>query len=135
MPKSVVLFERLAYLAVVLGIVSAILNWTGQAMPPGALPGLFAGLVVISGLEVLFIWLTARKRKNWARWVWVAVIFVGTAAAIFARDTHSGSSAISAAAYYLVYLVAIASACCLLTPTAWAWFRNKPDNARIEPTF
>jgi len=75
MPKSVALFEKAGYLAVLLGIASGFINYPVAMKVPGATLGMFVTTFVISiSLEVLLIWLIARKRKNWARWVWISAV-------------------------------------------------------------
>lgn len=131
MPKSVALFEKAGYLAVLLGIASGFINYPVAMKVPGATLGMFVTTFVISiSLEVLLIWLIARKRKNWARWVWIVLIGVGTALAVLLSFVHptQQNGVAGAAAYYLTYILSIASAMYLLRPDARAWFRQTPPD-------
>ena len=130
MPKSIVLFERVAYLNIVLGLASVTINWPLIAKRHGA--AFFVLTVLISiGIEVFLMRRTARRR-NWARWTFIALIFVGTAMAIaeeILRPTpHNG--VVGNAAFYLDYLTGVAAAYFLLTSESWTWFRLSSDEAR-----
>ena len=134
MPKSIVLFERVAYSALILGLASVALNWPAVSdfYDQNPMTYLLMQIATLGG-QIVFIWLIARRRKNWARWVWVGIIFVGTAFAIVAEGAGPVRfiGLIPAIAYYLVYLVSLTSACLLLTPTSRAWFHSKSGEADI----
>jgi hypothetical protein len=77
MPKSVERFEQLGYVGVMLAIVataSQLLEVTRgpQGSVAGEAVAVLAQLVVI-GIGWLLVWLIARRRQSWARWVFVAV--------------------------------------------------------------
>ena len=76
--------------------------------------------------QILFIWLIARKRKNWARWVWIVVMIGGTAIAIIVQVAHPQpqNGLVGSAAFFLVYLVSLASGVYLLMADSRAWFRK-----------
>jgi len=125
MPKSVALFERLSYLSLFLGAISAVLNWATISKFAHQSPLLYpAALLLTFAIQILFIWLIARKRKNWARWIWIFVILGGTALAIFDVNTRVANGITAAIAYYVVYLVSIVATLFLLAPDAWVWFRS-----------
>ena len=138
MPKSVALFERIAYLALVLGVLSSAINLNSSS----AVLSIVLGMQMITiAFQILFIWLVARKRKNWARWVWIVLMFAGTIYAIALEFFHplilNGAAGIIAIC--LAYLTSVVSACFLLTPEAWAWFRlplnesPDPSDMRLQP--
>lgn len=82
MPTNVVLFERLMYASVCIGLLNLIIDGPRQIASPemqavgGA--GFFA-IVALGTLAVilLFVWLIARKRKNWARRLFAALFVLG----------------------------------------------------------
>ena len=84
MPKNVQRFEWLLYSAIALGLLSLLRNPSALA-PILALEStnvfLFAYFIVafasVEILFVVFIWLTARRRKNWARWTLVLFFAAG----------------------------------------------------------
>ena len=76
MPTNVRRFEWLMYISLVLGIVNAILQYPAfSARIPGAFIIFIQAFVV--AFFVLFIWLIARKRQNWARWIFVIFFVLG----------------------------------------------------------
>jgi hypothetical protein len=69
-PGRVLWFERLFYLSAALSLVRFLLD------RPDHMPTVsFVVLYILLMLQLLLIWLTARRRKNWARWV-LLVFFV-----------------------------------------------------------
>ena len=135
MPKSIALFERVAYSALVLGLVSITLNWPAVRDSYNQSPTTYWSTQIgtLCG-QMLLIWLIARKRRNWARWIWILVTFVGTPLGILAAATGAMPlvGLLQAISYYLLYLVSFGSACLLLTPTARAWFQVKSSEANIH---
>jgi hypothetical protein len=80
MPQNVVIFERLMYASVCIGLLNLILDGPRQAELPDiqALGGMvFVAGVVLATLAIilLLMWLIVRKRKNWARLLF-AIMFV-----------------------------------------------------------
>ena len=127
MPKSIMLFERVAYLALLLGLTSDALNWSAvtEAYSQEPITSLLVQVISFGG-QALFIWLIARKRKNWARWVWIVVIFSGAAIIVFARIflPTAPLSLAGTIASYLVFLTSLLSTYFLLTRESGAWFRR-----------
>lgn len=76
MPTSVVWFERLAYASLGLGFVALALDYDNlsRLAPPAALVGVL--LLTIAAMALL-IWLIARQRQGWARWVLLALFLIG----------------------------------------------------------
>jgi hypothetical protein len=80
MPSNVARFEQLMYLSIAIGVIGSALEWNRlvlQADPVGGAPFVLVvqGLVIAS--EVILIWLIARRRKNWARWLALISFLVG----------------------------------------------------------
>lgn len=133
MPKSIVRFERMAFSALALGLVSLALNWPIVLAAYNRSPIVYLlTLAITFGGQLLLIWLIARKRRNWARWVWIGITFVGTAIGIIVIGSVPFAGPSAAGAYILVYLVSFISACLLLTPTSRAWFQAKSDGPNIQ---
>ena len=80
MPSNVGRFEQLMYLTVGIGLIGSVLSWNRSVARASALGGatlvLFVQLSVLA-LMVLFIWLAARRHKNWARWLLLIVGIMG----------------------------------------------------------
>jgi hypothetical protein len=67
------MFEALMYLSAAASIASYLLFWPLDTLP-------LALLAFWNGLWILFVWLAARRRKNWARcliYFWFVTNFVG----------------------------------------------------------
>ncbi len=82
MPGNVVLFERLMYASLCIGLLNLILDGPRLASTPEMeqLGGpVFFAAVGLGTLAVLllFIWLIARKGKNWARYLFAAMFVIG----------------------------------------------------------
>ena len=121
------LFERVAYLSLLLGLISFALNWPLVADTYLQRPITFLLVQVITfGGQALFIWLIARRRKNWARWVWIVLVFTGTAIFIVVQffPPLASLSLAGRVGTYLVYLTALISGWFLLTRESWAWFER-----------
>jgi hypothetical protein len=70
MPRTVILFERLGYLSLFIGLLSGYLNQRFTSLAEWV-----AAAVFVVGLNSFFIWLVARKRKKWARLLWLSLVF------------------------------------------------------------
>ena len=80
MPSNVAWFEQLMYGSLVVGVVLSVLTWTqnvAQARPFGGASFVLLVQVSVLAFMILFIWLTARRRKNWARWLLLIVFVLG----------------------------------------------------------
>jgi len=84
MPSNVAWFERLMYGALLLSLVSGYLVAQGElaaaaddiGLGRDVLLGVIVGIVIIFvAIWVMFIWLAARRRKGWARYV-LAILFI-----------------------------------------------------------
>lgn len=87
MPRHVVLFERLMYASLAIGMLILALDGPRKAELPeiraaGGLPFLIAGAVFILAIIALIVWLIARRRKNWARWLLAVLCVAGIVAAV-----------------------------------------------------
>ena len=75
-PRNVLRFETLLYLSLMLDALSVAFQ---DRTPGGGMTEqmILAATVVAGGLIVLFVyfvWLAARRRKNWPRWALAAVL-------------------------------------------------------------
>lgn len=131
MPKSIAWFERLAYLSLVVGALSLALHWSlvqsafGQNSYLYPVSALFT-LVV----QIMLIFLTARRRTNWARWMWIVLSFATSGFALYGAligtDRGVDPDLAGALARYGMYAIAFLSAALLLMPDARAWFSTAP---------
>ena len=76
MPTNIIWFERLAYASLVLGLLVGALDF-GTLSEVG-LPATVIGIAVGSiALMSLLIWLIARRKQNWARWLFLTFFLLG----------------------------------------------------------
>jgi hypothetical protein len=131
MPKSIAWFERLAYLSLALSALSQILHWSLVQAAFGQNSYLYpASAAFTLAVQVMLIWLTARRRTNWARWMWIVLSFTmagfAVIGAIMGTDRGVDPGIAAALARYSMYAVAALSAVLLLTAEARAWFVTAP---------
>jgi hypothetical protein len=82
MPANVTFFERLMYASVCVGLAIVAIDGPRQAAAPEFAPlggPIFFVVTVLGtlGLFVLLIWLIARRRKNWARYLLAGLFVLG----------------------------------------------------------
>lgn len=79
MPSNVARFEQLMYLSLGFGVIISALTWSHNVLTAAPLGGTSLLLFVQGGefaVMVLLIWLVARRRKNWARWLLLIVLAI-----------------------------------------------------------
>jgi branched-subunit amino acid permease len=121
-PRNVLRFEALLYLSLMLDALSVAF----QDRTPG--PGMteqmiLAATVVAGGLIVLFVyfvWLAARRRKNWPRWALAAVLVLSVSSLVQVigangLELDSGIEIVSC-------LLTAAGLYCSFTGDAQGWF-------------
>jgi LPXTG-motif cell wall-anchored protein len=93
MPRSIAHFELLAYLGLLVDMISTPFESVVAIRDPSASTGAKIGTVVggIIGIVILglLIWLIARRRKNWARWLFLVLYGIGLVFFVFTLG-HSG---------------------------------------------
>lgn len=114
MPHSVVLFERLAYVSLafeVLGILIDPLNRKEWGL---------AGSVLVAAIAVLItsliIWAAVRRRKNWARWLYIVLGVLGMASTIWSF-TDQGQSV-------LVHVINVVADVCFIAAVYHAFAKE-----------
>jgi hypothetical protein len=129
-PSNVVRFEQLMYLSLGIGAVQSILQW-GRLVNSAHAAGRGIGFIIfvqafVFAMEVLFIWLIARRRKNWARWVWLMIFVLGIpfAPAVLVRILSS-SGPVAAALMCAQNLAQIVALFLIFTGSAREWFKSQ----------
>lgn len=88
-PGRVLWFERLFYLSAALSVARFVVN------PPDSMPIVaFLAIYVVLVLQVLCVWLAARRRKNWARWTLLTFFVLWTTAGLI-YDGMTGSKGLT----------------------------------------
>jgi uncharacterized membrane protein len=125
-PKSIVLFERLVLLSILLGIINTILVWdqlNAQVAVTGATASTVMAIQAVTiVLYLLLIWFISRKGSPIAKWIYVVLAGIGLVASLtgigqaFAMGTVSGVISIASTVLTLVTIWL------LFRPDAKAWF-------------
>jgi uncharacterized membrane protein HdeD (DUF308 family) len=81
MPNSVAMFERLAYACLTFEVLAILIDPLNRAAW-----GL-SGTVLVAAIAVLItsliVWATARRRQNWARWLYLVLGVIGMASTLW----------------------------------------------------
>jgi hypothetical protein len=126
-PASIVWYERLAVAAIAVGLASAAAN-------PAAIAKYYRlysiGYVFLfvgyRAVELLWIWLIARKRQNWARWISLVVIILAIPGEILHFDERFRLNVAAAILNYLWFGMVIVAVALLFRSDARSWFAGRP---------
>lgn len=122
-PDSVIWYERLAAAALVTGLGSAAANPASLVkyynLYPIGYPIMF--LCSIVG-QSLWIWLIARKRQNWARWISFVMVIIGIPSVIMDFDERFRLNAVAAVLFHIGYLWLVIAVVLLFRSDAREWF-------------
>lgn len=125
-PSSVVWYERLAWAALGLGLVSTVANPAALSkyyhQMPTVYPIMFAAS--IAG-QLLWIWLVARKRQNWARWISLFFILIGIPTTIWDSEQRFQINAVAASFFHVAFAMSAVSVMLLFRADARAWFSRR----------
>lgn len=129
MPRSVALFERLMYASLALSLLVIGLDGTRMAALPEVQASGGIGFLIATGLFtvailMLFIWLIARRRKNWARIVFVVLFVLGLIP--FAQNFVNvlAANPLAAAVSALQMLLQVAALFFVFSSSARPWFKR-----------
>jgi hypothetical protein len=123
-PQSVVWYERLAWAAVAAGLASSAANPELLARNYDRYANGFLALFVVSiAAQLIWIWLVARKRQNWARWISLIIVLIGIPVASW--DSAEFLNPISAIFWYSASVVHLISVMLLFRGDAREWFSRK----------
>lgn len=129
-PDSVIWYERLAVAAVITGLGSAAANPASFAkyynLYPIGYPIMFPCSIVG---QSLWIWLIARKRQNWARWISLVMVLIGIPSVIIDLEERFRFNTVAAILFHLGYLFLVVAVVMLFRSDARAWF----SRARVAP--
>ena len=140
-PASIVLFEKLYLLSIVVSAIGLALGWDQMVAAAGARPGMPAGTqqgLVIGSVVFTFLiafvllYFIARRASNIAKWVFVVLAAYG----VFAFVTGLSTAGLTADAAFLVNALSLAltlyCAWLLFRPDAKAWFEAKPSDGPAD---
>ena len=128
-PGSIVQFERLYLIMVVLGVVNAVMAWDRSVAEIAAQPGLaaaapyaMAAVVGFSTLLYLLLWyFIARRASRAAKWIYVVLVAISLASVVL--QVAGGRFGIDAAAVVGLAVLALMLWCAalLFRPDSVRW--------------
>ena len=125
-PQSVKFFEIAMYVSLLAGVISTLFQLQilggDTGMISSMLPQLIIFLLPFPLIFIFLTWMTARKRKNWARWVllvFVAWSFIGLFTSLLGLFFSARPSAFLSLIQPILQLIAI---CYVFSSTANKWF-------------
>jgi hypothetical protein len=125
-PESVVWYERLAWTAFAVGLASAAASPATLAKYYDQYPISYPIIiVVVLAGQLIWIWLVARKRQNWARWISLLVVLLGIPNAIWDIEERFRFNPVAAVFYYTAFAISIVSVMLLFRGDAREWFSRK----------
>jgi branched-subunit amino acid permease len=121
-PRNVLRFEALLYLSLMLDALSVAFQ---DRTPGGGMTEqmILAATVVAGGLIVLFVyfvWLAARRRKNWPRWALAAVLVLSVTS--LAQVIGENGLELDSGIEIVSCLLTAAGLYCSFTGDAQGWF-------------
>ena len=121
-PRNVLRFETLLYLSLMLDALSVAFQ---DRTPGGGMTEqmILAATVVAGGLIVLFVyfvWLAARRRKNWPRWALAAVLVLSVTS--LAQVIGENGVELDSGIEIVSCLLTAAGLYCSFTGDAQGWF-------------
>ena len=135
-PRSIVNFERVVLLNILLGIVNLVVNWDkmqaaqqaalvakGQARMAGMVSSLTIGVeVIFVCIWLLLVWLISRKGSPVAKWIYVVLAVITLIFALFGIGKAAALGTIPLVLAIVAHLLTLASLWFIFQPDAKAWF-------------
>ena len=129
-PASIVNFERVVLLSIILGIVNTILIWD-RLTAAMAVTGMGSNFVITVqaitvALYLVLIWFISRRASNVARWIYVVLAAIGLGFGLMGvGQVQALYGTIPLVITIAQYALAIASLWLLFRSDANAWFRGE----------
>jgi hypothetical protein len=135
-PKSIVLFERLALLSILLGVIGTYLlreqtqaALEAQGTPIGANTVLVIQAVTIA-IYLLLVYFIARKGSPIAKWIYVALGALSIVTGLIGVGQTFALGAVAGAMSLVQIAIGVATIWLLFRPDAKAWFsEGRGDDA------
>jgi hypothetical protein len=127
-PQSIVNFERLLLLLIVLGLVGTVLDWertVALAARQGLGSGVVVAITVVSvAIYALLLWLIARRRSLVAVWIYVALVVIGLLYLLMNTGELMRQSTPMLLLQAVQCLLSLVSIWLLFRPDSRAWFQG-----------
>jgi hypothetical protein len=135
-PASIVNFERIVLITIVIGLVATVLNWEAVvAMARSQSRGQFGSNFVLVmqalliALYLLLLWLIARRRNVVAMWIYVVLAVAGLLLSLRGIGDFGRMPLWAVLVQAAQWLLTLASLWLLFRPDARAWFRGAGSGA------
>lgn len=146
-PKSIVLFDRLYLLSIVVSLIGAAVTWNATMakamsspamvqnpeMAPIVTVGSIIGIGISVAITLLLWWLIAYKANDVVKWVFVVLNVIGIAGAVFSLFAMNTEEAVAVYWKAAAWLFAIPALFFLFRPDANAWFASKGQVDQADP--
>ena len=127
-PSNVVRFEQLMYFAVIIEVILNLGRWNRlMAENPHVHGAVAVGTILGIVTDVLFIWLVARRRKSWVRWLMLPPVVFGIPYSLLTWSPVPVSTAGLICLWWLAQAVALFL---IFTGNAREWFAQ---NSAVQP--
>ncbi|MGH7813082.1 MAG: hypothetical protein ACREQI_03665 [Candidatus Binataceae bacterium] len=84
--------------------------------------------VFVLAFMVLFIWLVARRHKNWARWLLLVTFILGLPSYVLMRGPMLRSNPLAGSLNLAQLAAQVGALFLIFTGNARSWFQNGPEN-------
>ena len=128
LPSNVARFEQLMYLALVIGFFNSALTWNYDVVDASKMGGASFVLFLMFAFAfmALFIWLIARRRKNWACWVMLVLFVLGLPPYIYELHRMLHFVPVTGALGLAQTLVEAVAYSLIFSGNARDWFQRTP---------
>lgn len=127
-PASIVLFERLVLLSILIGIANTILVWdqlNAEVAQQGVGTGMVLGIQGVTiALYLLLIWFITRKGSPVAKWIYVVFAALGLVVGLLGIGQAFAMGTLSGVLSIIGYVLAVVTIWLLFRPDAKAWFAD-----------
>lgn len=135
-PKSIVMFERVVLISLLLGIFNAFLMWdrlSADAAAQGMTSGtLITVQAITTAIYLLLIWFIARKASPVAKWIYVVLTVLGVLLALAGMGQTMTMGTASIIITVIQYILLIFSVWLLFKPDAKAWFADGREEVSTD---
>jgi hypothetical protein len=126
-PASIVWYERLAWASLAVCLASAAANPTALAKYYNQYSTGYPIMIACAyAVQLLWIWLIARKRQNWARWISLIAVLIGIPQAIWDFGERVEINAAATIVFYVGFVILAVAVFLLFRRDAREWFARRP---------
>jgi hypothetical protein len=129
LPSNVARFEQLMYASLLIGLFNSALTWNQNVARASKIGGAYFVLyiqVFVLAFIVLFIWLVARRRKNWARWVLLVLFVLGMPGTVRVVRHWLSIEPVAGVLNLVQILAQVIALVYVFTGNARDWFKGTP---------